>query len=128
MMITSLYAALLACWLVILSIRVIALRGNPVFKIFGFRHAGEASLERAVRAHGNFTEYTPIFLIMLFLAEQQGISPMQLHGLAMAFSCGRLMHGICFSFLAQNMFLRVCGTVLTLFPILGLAVRLLSSG
>lgn len=125
MEITTLYAAYLAFILVILSVRVIALRGNPVFKLFAFRHAGDDSLDRAIRAHGNFTEYTPFFLILLFLAEQAGHAHSTLHYIALSFLIGRMMHGLCFSFLARNLFLRVGGTVLTLFPILGLAIRLL---
>ncbi len=35
-MAVGLYAALLGIWLVVLSLRVIALRGNPAFNWFGF--------------------------------------------------------------------------------------------
>lgn len=127
MIFTPLYAAFLAVWLVILSVRVIALRGNPVFSAFAFKHAGDDSLERAIRAHGNFTEYTPYFLILLFLAEMLGSNPIALNAIALSFTIGRIMHGICFSFMARNLFLRVGGTILTLFPLLGLASQILRS-
>ena len=51
-MITGTYASLLALLLVILSFRVIALRGMPAFKWFAFGNNDEEGLARAIRAHG----------------------------------------------------------------------------
>ena len=124
-MIVSLYASILAIWLVVLSVRVIAFRGNPVFRWFAFG-THDTALERAIRAQGNLTEYAPIFLILMLLAEMQGLAPASIHYYGIAFVAGRLMHGFCFGFMKKNLFLRVGGTVLTLFPILGLAAGLLS--
>ena len=123
-MVVTTYAALLAIWLVILSTRVIAFRGNPAFRWFAFGKHDE-SLDRAIRAQGNLTEYAPVFLILMLLAEMHGIASASLHYYGMAFLLGRLMHGICFGFMKKNLLLRVVGTTLTLFPILGLAVVLL---
>ena len=127
-MITGFYAALLALWLVVLSVRVIALRGNPVFKWFAFANSGEESLQRAIRGHGNLTEYTPIFLILMLLAEISDASATMgaLHWYGAVFLMGRLMHGVCFGFMRRNFFLRVGGMILTLFPIAGLAVIMLA--
>ena len=55
-MITGTYASLLALLLVILSFRVIALRGMPALKWFAFGNDGEQGLARAIRAHGNLIE------------------------------------------------------------------------
>ena len=121
----GLYAALLGIWLIVLSLRVIALRGNPAFKWFGFGNLGDVSLQRAIRGHGNLIEYAPIFLILLYFVETSGFSVTAIHWYGSVFVLGRLMHGVCFGFLEKNMFLRVAGTVLTLFPILGLSVVLL---
>lgn len=123
-MITGLYAALLGALLIVLSLRVIALRGNPAFKWFAFNTIGDSTLQRAIRAHGNLTEYAPMFLILLYFIEAAGFTPAAIHWYGSAFLIGRLMHGLCLGFLAHNMFLRVAGTVLTLFPILGLSVAL----
>ena len=121
------YASLLGIWLIVLSLRVIALRGNPAFKWFAFGNLGEISLQRAIRGHGNLTEYAPIFLILLYFVEASIIDVNSVHWYGSVFLLGRLMHGICFGFLEKNLFLRVGGTVLTLFPILGLSVVLLRS-
>jgi uncharacterized membrane protein YecN with MAPEG domain len=119
------YAALLGIWLVILSLRVIALRGNPAFRWFSFGNLGEISLPRAIRGHGNLTEYAPIFLILLYFTEASGLVATSVHCYGSVFVLGRLLHGVCFGFLERNTFLRVGGTVLTLFPILGLSTVLL---
>ena len=124
-MAVGLYAALLGILLIVLSLRVIALRGSPAFIWFSFRNQGDISLQRAVRGHGNLTEYAPIFLILLYFVENSGFDVAAVHWYGSVFVLGRLMHGVCFGFLEKNMFLRVGGTILTLFPILGLSVVLL---
>ena len=124
-MVAGLYASLLGIWLIVLSLRVIALRGNPAFNWFSFRNQGDISLQRAIRGHGNLTEYAPIFLILLYLVEKSGFDVTGVHWYGSVFVLGRLMHGVCFGFLEKNMFLRVGGTTLTLFPILGLSAVLL---
>ena len=126
-MAVGLYASLLGIWHIVLSLRVIALRGNPAFKWFAFGNLGEISLQRAIRGHGNLTEYAPIFLILLYFVEASSIDVNSVHWYGSVFILGRLMHGICFGFFEKNLFLRVGGTVLTLFPILGLSVVLLRS-
>ena len=68
-MITSLYASLIAFILIILSIRVIAARGNPAFKFFTFKSDDKFTLERVIRGHSNLIEYAPIFLILLYFFE-----------------------------------------------------------
>ncbi len=124
-MITALYASLLALWLVFLSFRVIALRGSPVFAFLNINTDDEEMLQRAVRAHGNLTEYAPMMVILLYLLEQSSANPSTLHALGLSFLAGRLMHGICFGFLRSSMPLRIGGTVLTLTPLLSAAALLL---
>ena len=125
-MITALYCSLLAIWLFILSIRVIGLRGNPAFAFIAQGSGDEDLLQRAIRAHGNLTEYAPMMLIVLYLLETSGAESNALHLLGGSFLIGRLMHGICMGFMRSSMLLRVGGTALTLFPLLGGAVTLLS--
>jgi len=86
-------------------------------------------LERAVRAHGNLAEYAPIMLILLYLLEAlpgTSVTPTTLHVLGGSFLLGRLMHRICFGFMTSSMPLRIGGTALTLFPLMGAAILLLT--
>ena len=86
-------------------------------------------LERAVRAHGNLAEYTPIMLILLYLLETlpaTSVTRTALHILGGAFLLGRLTHGICFGFMTSSMPLRIGGTALTLSLLMGTAILLLS--
>ena len=124
-MITAFYCSLLAVWLFILSIRVIGLRGNPAFAFIAQGSGDEELLQRAIRAHGNLTEYAPMMLIVLYLLETTGAESSTLHLLGGSFLIGRLMHGVSMGFMRSSMPLRVGGTALTLFPILGGAVALL---
>ena len=124
-MITSLYASLIAIILIILSIRVIAARGNPAFKFFTLKSDDKFTLERVIRGHSNLIEYAPIFLILLYFFEITKSNSFYVHVYGFAFLIGRLMHGYCFAFTKKNMFLRVGGTVLTLGCILIVAIRLL---
>lgn len=125
-MITPVYASLLALLLFVLSIRVIGLRGNPAFGFIARGKRDDELLQRAIRAHGNFTEYAPTMLILLFFLETSGAANDKLHALAGAFLLGRLMHGICMGFMRSNIPLRVGGTALTLLPLATAAVSLLS--
>jgi uncharacterized protein len=124
-MITALYASLLAILLFILSIRVIGLRGSPIFAFMALGKGDDELLQRAVRAHGNLTEYLPTMLILLFFLETSGVAGTKLHVLAGAFLLGRVMHGICMGFMRSSMPMRVVGTALTLLPLAGAALLLL---
>ena len=116
-MITSIYASTIGLFLIVLSMRVIALRGNPIFSFLKFQRDSDISLERAIRGHGNLVEYSPIFLILFYLLETNNLNTTHLHIIGIIYLIGRLMHGICFSFMTKNMFLRVVGTAITLFSI-----------
>ena len=124
-MITALYASLLAILLFILSIRVIGLRGSPIFAFMALGKDDDELLQRAVRAHGNLTEYLPTMLILLFFLETAGVAGTKLHVLAGAFLLGRVMHGICMGFMRSSMPMRVVGIALTLLPLAGAALLLL---
>ena len=121
-MISTLFTSLLAIWLLILSARVIALKGASFLKFFAFNNFGEKALSRSVRAQGNFIEYTPFFLILLFIAEFNGSHPHFLYLVSGLFLISRLMHGIGFGFMRHSPFLRVGGTTLTFLSILMIAV------
>ncbi|MGC6497389.1 MAG: MAPEG family protein [Candidatus Puniceispirillaceae bacterium] len=121
-MITSLYASLLALFFILLSLRVIALRGNPLFAVLKRAGDDRHSLERAIRGHGNFAEYTPIMLVLMLIAEQSGGSATLLHSCGAMFLFGRLAHGFCFGFMKHSMPLRTGGMVLTLAALGSMAI------
>ena len=121
-MISTLLTSIIAIWLLILSARVIALRGVSFLKFFSFNNFGEEALQRAVRAQGNLIEYAPIFLILLFIAEYNGAHPHMLYMTATLFITARLMHGVAFGFMKYSPFLRVSGTLLTFLCILILSI------
>ena len=123
-MTTSLYASLIAIILIILSIRVIAVRGNPAFKFFTLKSDDKFTLERVIRGHSNLIEYAPIFLILLYFFEITESNSFYVHVYGLTFLIGRLMHGYCFAFTKKNMFLRVSGTALTLGCILSISIIL----
>ena len=113
--ITLSYSILLISFMLVLAFRVIDLRGSPVTKFLHpqDRIVDEDTLHRAVRGHGNLIEYAPFFLILMLIAELNGLASAYLHSSGIIFTIGRLMHGIVFSFMRPNMILRVGGMILT---------------
>ena len=95
MMVTPLYAGLLALWYLVLSIRVIQYRGTA--KI-GVGDGGDVSMLRRIRAHANFAEYVPLLLLMIGYLEVSHFSIYVLHVLGASLLVARLLHGIAFSF------------------------------
>ena len=95
-----------------LALRIGYIRGSRVMKLV-FRMdkpVSEEKLYRNVRAHGNFSEYVPIFSILLLVIEIQGTSSMAYLAIAtLIFAYGRLAHGICFAFFDHSPFLRITG-------------------
>ena len=114
-MVTQLYASLATGFFLLLTVRIFGIRGNPLFKFISYGNENEEVIHRAVRGHGNFIEYAPLFFILLYLAEIAGTHNHILHSLAVMFMIGRLMHGILFSFmLKKSIILRGGGIFLTL--------------
>ncbi|MGP9799583.1 MAPEG family protein [Rheinheimera sp. NSM] len=109
-MITALYAALLGLMFIALSIKVIAKRRQ--FQV-GIGSKGEMALERAIRVHGNFAEYVPFALLLLFLAEYSGLAPLYLHILGITLLLGRLSHAWGVRQLKEPLKFRMFGTLVT---------------
>ena len=125
--ITTTFAALFTIFYLFLSMRIGYLRGSPVMKlIFKMdKKVKENKLERNVRAHGNFSEYVPLFLILLFLAEYLKIIQFKyLIMLCIIFLYGRIAHAVCFAFFDYNPFLRISGMICT-YLVLGILSILL---
>lgn len=109
-MITGLYAALLALLFVVLSVAVIKRRRQ--FQV-ALGTGGHSAIERATRVHANFAEYTPMALLLLFLAETNGLAPAWLHLLGGMLVIGRLSHAYGVSKTIEPLKYRVFGMVLT---------------
>lgn len=88
-MVTSLYAAILAVIYIMLTVNTILTRKKH-WQALG--NGDNFEVLRAIRAHGNFMEYTPLFLIMLILTEMNNLSAFFVHLLGVVFVIGRLIH------------------------------------
>ena len=115
MEITLTFTIILSIFMIILAVRVLDLRGSPVTKSFHKpnREIDPNDLERAIRGHGNLIEYAPLFLILMLALELSHASTTLLYVSGIIFTLGRLMHGIAFSFMKKNVFLRIGGMSLT---------------
>ena len=113
---TSIFGSLFTLFYLFLSFRIGYLRGSPVMKIIFIMDDDipDKKLQRNVRAHGNFSEYAPIFLILLLIIENLGQSSFHyVLTVCLIFSYGRLAHAICFAFYDSNPFLRISGMLCT---------------
>lgn len=83
------YAALLALFYVYLSARTIGVRRKAKISI---GDGGDDEMLRAMRMHANFSEYTPIALILLAFIDLQSGSIWLLHSLGVLFVLARFSH------------------------------------
>ena len=115
MEVTITFTVFLSLFMIVLAVRVLDLRGSPVTKFFHKRNReiDPNDLERAIRGHGNLIEYAPLFLILMLALELSDASVTLLYMSGIIFTLGRLMHGIAFSFMKKNVFLRIGGMALT---------------
>ncbi|MEO9864598.1 MAG: MAPEG family protein [Yoonia sp.] len=108
--ITSLYVGLLTLIFLALSYRVIFFRrANRV----SLGDADSKDLRQRVRGQANFTEYTPIGLIILACVELQGAPGLAVHILGLMLFAGRLLHAMAFWVHPMNFAYRTYGMILT---------------
>ncbi len=112
-------AALLNLWL---GIRVSQLRIRDKVSV---GDGGNPAVAARMRAHANFVEYTPFFLILLALVELARGSETWLWAVGIIFVLGRLMHPFGMDRPAPNP-LRMIGTIITWVTLIGLAIYALS--
>ena len=110
MIVTPLYAGLLALWFVVLSVRVVDQRRRNKVSL---GDGGKTMLLRAIRGHANFSEYVPLALVLLAILELSSFSRYVLHGLGASLLAGRLLHGYALSFTGHFRFGRIAGAALT---------------
>ena len=125
---TLIFASFFSLFFLFLSVRIGYFRVSPAMKLF-FKmdtQTPEKKLQRNVRAHGNFSEYVPIFLVLLLIVEiKRDFSFGFLLATCLIFSYGRVAHAICFAFYDYNPFLRISGMICTYFTLGILAILLL---
>ena len=114
---TSIYAGLCGLLMVWLALQTIKVRRANKVKL---GDGGDFELQSAIRAHGNFAEYMPITIILLFLLEYNGMHYLVIHVIGIAFLAGRWTHAQ--GLLKDNLRKRVMGMGFTLNIIIGLAI------
>ena len=117
--ITAVYASLFGLLLIFLSSRVVRWRRELSG---GLGDGGEESLMRAQRAQANFIEYVPIALLLLAVAESQGLTGWLLHTSGVILVLARLLHAWGLSKSSGRSFGRFWGTLLTWAVILALSL------
>ncbi len=110
LLVTPLYAAIIALLFVALSVRTLRLRRRFAVAIGA---GAEPLLERAARAHANFAEYVPISLLLIAFTELAYGSAAWIHALGATLLAGRLTHAYGISQVKEDFRFRVAGMALT---------------
>lgn len=125
MWITPYYAAVFALFFFALS----ALTGLKRRKYKVALGSGQhPELERAIRVHGNFAEYVPFALLLIYFIEMQTGWVLPVHALALVLLLARLLHAYGVSHVQENLKFRMAGMMLTFSVINGSALLLLGKG
>ena len=114
---TSIYAGLCGLFLAWLALQTIKVRRVAKVKL---GDNGNFELQSAIRAHGNFAEYMPITMILLFLLEYNGAPELLIHLIGISFLTGRWIHAQ--GLLKDNLQKRVVGMKFTLNILILLAI------
>lgn len=117
--ITAIYAAVLAFIFIVLSFGVIGKRRKQGI---GIGPGKDSQILQAVRVHGNFAEYVPLTLILLFLAEVNQASSLLLYILGAWFTVARVLHAIGLNTSSGTTWQRFVGTLSTFFVMIILSV------
>ncbi|NBW84967.1 MAG: MAPEG family protein [Proteobacteria bacterium] len=127
---TPIFISLLTIFYIFLAMRVGYMRGSPVMKLI-FKmdeQITDEKLNRNIRAHGNFSEYVPLYLLLLLTSEIINVASFDYLLIAsLIFTYGRVAHAICFAFFDYNPFLRISGMLSTYIGMLMLSIELLKS-
>ncbi|MBL1274383.1 MAG: putative membrane protein YecN with MAPEG domain [Marinobacter maritimus] len=121
--VTGVFAAVLGILLLVLSAHVVRFR---IKYSKGMGVTDNPDFEAAVRAHGNLVEYAPLCLIMLGIAELNGVASGLVYWTGMTLVVGRLLHawGMINGHGGEHK-ARAIGIVLTWLAILAAAILLL---
>lgn len=116
--ITPLYAGLLALLFLWLSLNVV--RGRRLHRI-SVGDGSDRDMVKRMRTQANFVEYAGIGIILLLMAELQGLAPWLMHLAGLALLAGRALHAYGFGSTPQIVPLRIWGMYLTVAAIAALA-------
>jgi uncharacterized membrane protein YecN with MAPEG domain len=122
--VTTLYAAVLALWVVVLLLRVVLLRWRSRA---GEGDGGNRDLAKAIRVHANSIETLPIALLLMFGYELGGGSSDWLHACGILLVVGRLAHARGLSRTFGVSAGRIAGTTTVLVVIISLAALILAA-
>lgn len=117
--ITAFYAGLLGILFFYLSLLVIKGRRS---KQISLGDGGDHHFQQVIRAHGNFSEYTPLVLILLFIAEINLSHPIVLHLAGTALLSGRFLHAFGLRRHSGASWQRVAGMLLTFASLITLSI------
>ncbi|MGV8948357.1 MAG: MAPEG family protein [Candidatus Paracaedibacter sp.] len=107
---TLFYSGILGCLYIYLSVEVTKLRLTHDVHL---GDGGHMDLFKAIRIHGNFSEYVPFTLFLLLLCELIGGRPWMIHALSLTFIVARLLHIIGLRKLEGPSIYRFLGATLT---------------
>ena len=116
---TAIISSILAIIYLKLTLNIVKLRRSHLVRL---GHGNIELLENAIRIHGNFSEYTPFFLILLAIFELNGGYQWLVLLLGFMFVIGRLLHVKGINQHSEHLKKRVLGMLLTFYLILFLAV------
>ncbi|MEM6602908.1 MAG: MAPEG family protein [Pseudomonadota bacterium] len=89
-MVTALYAAFYGLFYIFLAFCVIMGRNKMRIPLMD---NGNHNMLRRIRAHGNFSEYAPIFIVLLAFMEISAVAPsIYIHILGSIFLLARALH------------------------------------
>jgi uncharacterized membrane protein YecN with MAPEG domain len=123
--ITSIFASFATLMYIALAFRVIAIRRSRRISLGA---GSDARLETRMRQHGNFSEYVPLTLLLMGLAESQGASPVLLIALGLALLVSRAAHAFGLGLMSKpiGLTLRSIGMVSCFTVLIVLVITLLS--
>ena len=117
--ITAFYAGLLGILFFYFSALVVKDRFG---KKIPLGDGGDHHFQQMIRAHGNFSEYTPIVLILLFVAEVNLSNPILLHLAGSALLSGRFLHAFGLRRHSGISWQRVSGMLMTFTSLITLSI------
>lgn len=120
--VSFLYAGLLGLLLIALSVQVVLARRR--FRV-GLGAGTEAGMQQAIRVQANFAEYVPFAVILLVIAEIQGLPGTAIHAAGIVLVVSRVLHAGGLARSPGLSFGRLYGTAGTWLVIIALSLWLL---
>jgi uncharacterized membrane protein YecN with MAPEG domain len=119
-----LYAALLGLLLIVLSVNVV--RARRRYRV-SLGVGTEEGMQQAVRVQANFSEYVPLAVILLILAELSGLPGVAVHAAGILLVTSRVLHAWGLAHSSGRTFGRFYGTAGTWLVIIGLSLYVLAA-